>query len=309
MKKGFFAVVLSTVFLLTIVVSSLFAPSASADGLKKVVAVSRFENKTSYGTGGAYDIGNGMADQLTDALTQSGQFTVLERQTLGDVIGEQDLASSGRTMKSKSARTGKITSAQILIKGAVTEYSRSSSGSDTGVSVMGVHVGGSKSQAHVGIIIRLIDTTTSEVLVSKRVEGKAKAGGFNLGLNVGGVGFGTRGFKKTPLGKATQIAIDNAVEAIASGLKDIPYQGRVILVKGDSVYLSAGSRTGASVGDEFTVYSLGEELVDPDTGEMLGSEEEKLGKVKIYSVKKKFSKARAVGTLEAVEKGNIIRAQ
>ncbi len=309
MKKRFTARFLLIAIAVSFLTCALFVPQAGATGLKKVVAVSRFENKTSYGTGGAWDIGNGMADQLTDALTQSGQFTVLERQTLGDVIGEQDLAASGRTMKSKSARTGKITSAQILIKGAVTEYARSSSGSDTGVSVMGVHVGGKRSEAHVGLIIRLIDTTTSEVLVSKRVEGKAKAGGFSLGLNVKGVGFGTKGFKKTPLGKATQMAIDSAVEAIAEGLRDIPYQGRVILVKGGSVYLSAGARTGASVGDVFTVYSLGEELVDPDTGEMLGSEEEKLGKVKIYSVKEKFSKARPVGTLEGVEKGNIIRAQ
>ncbi|MFQ5480405.1 MAG: CsgG/HfaB family protein [Thermodesulfobacteriota bacterium] len=304
----------STRFLFIVLAVSLFTsvlyiPLASAGGLKKVVAVSRFENKTSYGTGGAWDIGNGMSDQLTDALIQSGNFVVLERQTLGDVIGEQDLASSGRTMKSKSARTGKITSAQILIKGAITEYDRSSSGSDTGVSVMGVHVGGSKGEAHVGLIIRMIDTTTSEVLASKRVEGKAKSGGLNFGINVGSVGFGTKGFKKTPLGKATQIAIDNAVEAISSGLENIPYQGRVILVKGESLYLSAGTRTGAAVGDEFTVYSLGEELVDPDTGEMLGSEEEKLGKVKIYSVKEKFSKARAVGTLNGAEKGNIIRAQ
>lgn len=124
-----------------------------------------------------------------------------------------------------------------------------------------------------------------------------------------GVGFGTEAFKKTPLGKATQEAIDSAVEAIAEELRKVPYQGRVILVKGDTIYLSAGRRTGASVGDEFTVYSRGEELVDPDTGEVLGSEEEKLGRVKIYSVKEKFSRARAVGTLKGVQKGNIIREE
>jgi curli biogenesis system outer membrane secretion channel CsgG len=300
-------VLLALVF--TLLGALYLAPGAGATGLKKVVAVSRFENKTSYGSGGAWDIGNGMADQLTDALVQSGQFVVLERQTLGDVISEQDLAASGRTTKSRSARTGKLTSAQILIKGAVTEYSQASSGSDTGVSVMGVRIGGAKKEAHVGLIIRLIDTTTGEVLVSKRVEGKAKAGSFGLGINIKGVGFGTKGFKKTPLGKATQIAIDNAVEAIAEGLRNVPYQGRVILVKGNNIYLSAGRRTGASVGDVFTVYSRGEELIDPDTGEMLGSEEEKLGKVKIFSVKEKFSKARPVGTIEGVEKGNIIRAE
>ncbi len=309
MRQRYFTRFLFIVLAVSLFGATVFISSASAGTLKKVVAVSRFENKTSYGTGGAWDLGDGMSDQLTDALIQSGKFVVLERQTINDVIGEQDLASSGRTMKSKSARTGKITSAQILIKGAITEYDRSSSGSDTGVSVMGVHLGGSKGEAHVGIIIRLIDTTTSEVLASERVEGKAKSGGMNFGINVGSVGFGTKGFKKTPLGKATQLAIDNAVVAIVEGLKDIPYQGRIVLVKGNNLYLSAGKRTGASVGDEFTVYSLGEELVDPDTGEMLGSEEEVLGRVKIYEVKEKYSKARAVGALNGVEKGNIIRGQ
>ncbi|MEE8575534.1 MAG: CsgG/HfaB family protein [Thermodesulfobacteriota bacterium] len=281
-------------------------PSASsAAGLKKVVAVSRFDNKSAWR--GQWQLDDGMSDQLTDALMQSGQFTVLERETLGDVIGEQDLAASGRTMKSKSARTGKLTSAQILIKGAITEFQSNSSGSGAGIKIRGISLGSKKGEAHVGLIIRMINTTTGEVIASERVEGKAKAGGFNLGLDIGSVGFGTSSFKKTPLGKATQIAIDNAVEIIASTLRELPYQGRVIKVSGEEVYLSAGERNGASVGDEFRVYTVGEELVDPDTGEMLGSEEEEIGRVKIYKVAEKYSKARPVGSVEGISKGSIIR--
>src|SRR6266403_2223208 len=51
--------------------------------LKKIVAVSSFENKTTWR--GQVDLGDGMADQLTDALMQSGQFSVMERQHLGAV--------------------------------------------------------------------------------------------------------------------------------------------------------------------------------------------------------------------------------
>jgi len=290
-----------------IITGFIFTPYAMASGLKKVVAVSRFENKTSWS--GQWKLDDGMTDQLTDALMQSGQFVVLERETLSDVMGEQDLASSGRAMKSKSAATGKLTSAQILIKGAITEFEAESSGSGTGIGFGGVRIGGRNEEAHVGLIIRLIDTTTGEVLDSKRVEGKASSGGFALGLNVGGVGFGTDGFKKMPIGKATQMAIDSAVEFIAAKLRTLPFQGSVIKVTDDTVYISASDKTGAAVGDAFTVYSVGEELVDPVTGEILGSEEEEIGSVTITQVKEKYSTARAVGDIKSMKAGDIIRSK
>jgi len=111
---------------LTLATLSLTAITHAAT-LKKIVAVSSFENKTTWR--GQVDLGDGMADQLTDALMQSGQFTVMERQQLGAVVAEQDLANSGRAQKSQSAQTGKLVNAQILIKGTVTEFQENSSGS------------------------------------------------------------------------------------------------------------------------------------------------------------------------------------
>jgi len=290
--------------LICLMLMGFFFTSHALAGAKKVVAVSNFENKTSYS--GQWSLDNGMADQLTDALIQSGEFVVLERQTLSDVMDEQDLAQSGRMMKSKSARTGKLTSSQILVKGTVTEFQAKSEGSSSGISMFGLSLGGSSGNAHVGIIIRLIDTTTGQVLDSKRVEGKAESGGFEFGLDLGIVDFGTDSFQNTPMGKATQMAIDEAVEFISAKLRGIPFKGRIIQVKNEDIYLSAGKRNGSSVGDTFTVFSVGEELIDPDTGEILGSEEEELGTVKIYEVKEKYSKAK-IGSGAIVKRGDTIR--
>jgi hypothetical protein len=212
------------------------------------------------------------------------------------------MAASGRFQKSRSARTGKLTSAQILVKGTITEFESKSSGSGSGIGLYGFRIGGKKAEAHVGLIIRLIDTTTGEVLDSQRAEGKAKSGGFKLGVDISGIDFGTEGFQKTPLGKATQIAIDNAVEFVASKLRALPFQGRIIKVKADEIFLSASKKHDVSVGDEFNVFSVGEELIDPDTGELLGREEEEIGKVKVFQVKDKYSKARPIG-----KKGDVIR--
>lgn len=281
-----------------------FCSSLVFAGAKKIVAVSNFENKTSYS--GQWRLDNGMADQLTDALIQSGEFVVLERQTLSDVMDEQDLAQSGRMMKSKSAKTGKLTSSQILIKGTVTEFQAKSEGSSSGINMFGLKLGSKSGDAHVGMIIRLIDTTTGQVLDSKRVEGKAESGGFEFGLDLGGIDFGTDSFQNTPMGKATQMAIDEAVEYISEKLRGVPFKGRIIQVKNEDIYLSAGTRNGSSVGDMFTVYSVGEELVDPDTGEILGSEEEQIGSVEIFEVKEKYSKAKVVSG-NRIQEGDAIR--
>ena len=282
------------------------SPSHAAT-LKKIVAVANFENKTSWQ--GQVSLGNGMADQLTDALMQSGQFIVMERQNIKEVITEQDFANSGRVQKAKSAETGKIVAAQILVKGTITEFDNNSSGSASGIGIAGFRVGNKKEEAHVGLIIRLIDTTTGEVLASERVEGKASAGGVKFGVNTGGVQFGTEGFDKTPMGKAVQMTIDEAVAKIAEKLKDVPFQARVIKVNSDDeVLISGGEKTGMATGDTFTLYSVGEDLVDPTTGEQLGAELEKKGTVKVTSVQEKYGKAKLEKAMSGIKVGDIVKA-
>ncbi|MBI4390117.1 MAG: hypothetical protein HY580_08045 [Nitrospinae bacterium] len=261
-----------------------FVPAHAA--LKKTVAVSRFEVSV-----GKPALGNGMADMLTDSLIQSGNFAVLERQTLEDIIGEQDLAASGRAAASKAAQTGKLVPAQILIKGTVTEFEEQSGSGGTGIGFGGFSIGSSSTTAHVAVILRIIDTTTGEVLDSARVEGKAEGSGLKFGASVGGVDFGTEGFAKTPLGKATQIAIDNAVLKIVERLKAVPIAGRIVKVAGGDIYTNLGERNGVAPGDVFQVFAPGEELINPDTGERLGSEKTKMGSIKITTVQEKFSKA------------------
>jgi curli biogenesis system outer membrane secretion channel CsgG len=134
--------------------------SDSKSKFKKVIAVSRFEQRAQYRHYGK--MGTGMADQLADALVNSNNFIVVERQTLSDVLGEQNLANSGRAAKSKSAQIGKIVPAQILIKGTVTEFEEKSGGSGSGFSFGGIKVGSDAAEAHVAVILRIIDSSTGQ---------------------------------------------------------------------------------------------------------------------------------------------------
>ena len=293
----------ATLCALLIFMSPVFAQNA----LKKLVAVEEFENKA--GAASTWKIGTGMADMLTDALIQSGNFIVLERQAIQSVIAEQDFAASGRTTQAGStAQIGKMPPAQILIRGSVTEFQEDTGGGGQGLNIKGFNLNMKKGESHVAVIIRLIDTSTGEVLDSQRVEGKAEKGGLGLGYSGGGYGFGSNGFTDSPLGKACQIAIDRAVEYVTNHMAGMPWQGKVVTVKDNIVVINSGTNVGIKPGDKFEIYRKGEEFIDPDTGMSLGSETSKIGEIEVVSAMEKFSKATPVSG-SGFEAKDIVKAK
>ena len=260
--------------------------------IKKTVAVFDFENDSGYDNW--HRIGRDFSDQLSDALVQSGKVIVLTRKDLDVVLAEQDLANSNRFAKSNSAKIGKAIPAQILVKGKITDFEENTSSGGQGLRIKGFSLGAKKSSATIGVIIQLIDSTTGEILDSKRIDGEAKSGGLSFGYS-GSFDINSSGFKKTPVGKAAQMAIDRAVHYLTKKLANVPWRGKVILTKEDTIFVNAGMNAGIEQGDLFEVYREGESLIDPDTGMDLGSERSRIGDIKVFEVREKFSKARLLG--------------
>lgn len=73
-------------------------------GTKKRIAVADFEDKSAHPWWTGDNVGTGMSDMLATALMESGRFTVLERQRVEDIIGEQDLVSAGRISKKNRSK-------------------------------------------------------------------------------------------------------------------------------------------------------------------------------------------------------------
>ncbi|MDD2237712.1 MAG: CsgG/HfaB family protein [Kiritimatiellae bacterium] len=278
-------------------------------GLKHAIGVKGFDNEA--GWRGSFDIGNNLSIMLESALMDSGRFVVVEREKLTDVIAEQDLAASGRTAKAKDvAQTGKIRPAKYLATGAVTEVEEEQSGTGGGIGFGGFRVGGSKSEAQVTVIVKLIDTTTGEIVAKERVVGKAGKSGLDLGMNKFGIDADLGGFKKTPMGQAAQDCINQAAAFIAKKMEEFPFDGSVVKAGSNGVIINRGEQFGVTEGMILVMAEEGEVLMDPDTGEVLDKEEgEQIGRLKVTKVREKISYCDVIEGEEDPEPGTVVLAE
>ncbi len=191
-------------------------------GPKARVAVADFDVKAAKAT---FEIGSGLREMLVTALMNSNRFSVVERQALAAVMQEQELAASSAT-PSGGPQRGKIKTADLIITAAVTEFEPEASGGSAGVGgggsvgsgILGGLLGAALNKAHMALDIRIIDSSTSEVLAATRVQGQASdiAGGIMAGLfGRHGLTGGLSAYANTPMEKAIRICIIEAVRYIS----------------------------------------------------------------------------------------------
>jgi len=261
---------------------------AGQNGMRYSIMVTKFENRS--GWHGHWDLGDAWGAVLTDSLNATGHFIVLgEKDMRREAMAEQDLAASGRTAGGgKQVVTGQMTPAQLLVKGDITHFDPGTSGGKGGIGFGGIRIGAGGGTSEINAVMYIIDSSTGQVLASKKCYGKVTKTGLSVGISKGGFSGDVGGFKKTNAGKAVEQAVDEGVAYLISMLDEIPWTGDVIMVKGQKVYINRGAREGVTEGRVFQVGKL-TTIRDPNTGEILDQEVETSGKIRVTNVKEKLS--------------------
>ncbi len=277
--------------------------------LRYSITVSTFENKA--GWAGQWDIGNGFTEMMTNALQESGWFIVLgDKEMRVEALEEQDFGESGRTAKGKKTpKVGRMTPAQLLVKGAVTHVQDTTTGGSGGINIQGLQIGGEKDKAEINITIYLVDSETGQVKASTSVVGQShrKGGGIGyFGSGLKGITGGISGHKVDNVGKACEDAVGQAVDYLIRQLESIPWEGSISMAKDDKIIINRGQREGVAVGQKFSVGDA-EELVDEDTGEVLDVEMTKVGVIEVTSVKEKIAYCKALEGGDKIQKGMSIQ--
>ncbi|MEN3034277.1 MAG: CsgG/HfaB family protein [Aquificaceae bacterium] len=167
-------------------------------------------------------IGEGLADMLVTALVQTGCFRVVERAVMNEIREELELAGI------RPQQT--LRAADFIVTGAITALESRASGASGGGGVViptpfgiGLGVKGGKSNAHIGLDMRIINVRGGEIISSRAVEGKSDRWNFGIGGAgiLGGIPVGGwfNQFKNTPMEEAVRDLIARAVALIVEDTK------------------------------------------------------------------------------------------
>lgn len=270
----------------------------SVKGPRRTVAVGKFDSIGSFAANyGDWSIGGGLSSMFVTALREADRFIVVERANLQQVLAEQELAAGGLTRQEGRPQMGNLQNAQIIIYGAVTEFDTGSKGGGLNLGVssgaLGSLLGGGASlQGKSGTVafdIRLVDTSSGEIIDSFTVKETAKSRSFDVNAGYKGINMGTNQFYKTPLGQAARKAITTAVQKIARRSEDVNWSSSVVDYDAGEVYINFGENAGLKSGDKFVVERIVKRLTDPVTGELLSVRKKELGVVTLTGVEQRLS--------------------
>ncbi len=236
-------------------------------GLKRVVAISRFSNETEYAKGAFYDkendpIGKQALDILSAKLAASGKFVLLERVDADKIQTEID----------NYGAVSKKVPADYLIIGSVTEYGRKTTGE------VGLVSRKKKQTVEAGVNIRLVDVRTGQVIYSEEGKGEADIESSTV-LGMGGV----QGYDSTLNDKAISAAIEKLVDNIEKTCMDRPWKSYILSYDDDGMIIAGGEKQGIRKGNVFPVYERGKQVENPQTGMMIELPGKQVAKVKVIS--------------------------
>lgn len=262
--------------------------AAPANGLKRTVAVYQFDTSAAAGA----TTPDALIEMLTDALVKDGRFVVVERADLSNIATEQTLGGQASTTAETAAGAGQMIGASLIINGTVTKFEPNAGANN--LAIGGLPVGASLSNGHavIAIALRVINSTTGQVLTTVKAQGTASSSAMGVsGSNTSGAAVSFDTMKNTPLGKAAEDAIDRAVPQIALAAGNTPWTALVIEVDDGKVYVNAGSDQNLQAGVVLHVRRKTKSLVDPGTGVVLDTLFSDVGTIRIDAVRPKTSTA------------------
>ena len=236
-----------------------------------------------------------MNGQLIDRINATRKFQVVARSDLDDILKEQDFASSGNVdLNDKSAaQQFKIAGVKYLVVTTVDDfqdYNEVATFQGTGRSA-------TKRVIRLSCVGKIYDSTTGKLLESTNFQISNKDVSENKTYSV----------RDSNLNEDLLVAIAREMSGkIANRVTDVIFPPKVLSKRDKQITINRGDGTDVAVGQIWNVFTLGEELIDPDTKESLGREEILIGKVKITGVLPKTSTAEIIEDL-GIDKEAVLR--
>jgi len=262
------------------------------DYVKPTIAVMKFEDRS--GARGM-NAGEGMKDVMVDRLLATKRFQVIERPEIDSILGELRLQGSGATRTQRRAALGRIKNVQYLLKGTITDFGVVSGGSSffgTG----GLRLFGGGDRAVMGVTLYVVEVESGQIICSRSIEESVRAKEGSARAGAKGLTFGGSSFYRTPLGRAARKVIGKAVREVCESIDARKWRPRIALVQpGGVVVINGGKDRDVKRGSVYGVFAAGEAIIDPDTGDRIGTQPGPLcGHIRVTRVHPRYSVAQLV---------------
>ena len=270
---------------------------------KPVISIQPFIDKAGVGS----QIASAITDMMTTELMNTGAFDIVERERLGEIGAEQKLGQSGLVDSSTAPKVGKLTGAEYMITGAITQFHYQTPG---GAAILpGVGGGFVSNTGYVTLDVRIVSNTTGRVTFTSRQEGAATNSSGAL-ISVFG-GFGTIKHGGV-MAAATQKAVSKVADDIRARIGGGATSGggsasglHVLCVSGNSVTIDAGSSLGARRGQHYAVYSESGVIKGLD-GSVLGIEKNFKSVIVVEDVNPNYSTAKIIKGSKDLKRGDLL---
>jgi len=256
-----------------------------------------------------------MQSKIIEKLQKSGMFEILEREATSDdsAVTEAQVAEARnkqveRRGQAPIAPRQVVIPADFILTPEIVGFnltSQSGQGLDLGRLIensgLGGILGGSRSKkqdvkATTELNLRIFAADTRVMLDSASGKGESSQKSVSVDGTIFGVGVSDNKFSESPVGKAMDQAIEQAVKKICDRLSKEHWKASVAAVSKETgrVTINRGSTSGLEVGMEFTVMSVGASTVDDETGVVIPGDEVPVGRVKVVRVESGYAFAEVI---------------
>ena len=224
-------------------------------------------------------------------LHKTRSFTLLERERLQAIVGEQALIASSLADLQEQVKLGRMLGADYLLVSSIQDLHADRE--EKTIQLTGRKV--VKRHGTAVIDWRLVSVATGEVRDTDQVS-----------LSLDEESFAQLQ-ARSPGAQVAPTILSACSQRMAADLGRRASPIVVVHVAGDEVYLNRGMGVIAQ-GEEFDVWRQGQQLVDPQSGRKLGGADTKVALVRVARVEGDYSVARLVsGAVKAEDAGAICR--
>lgn len=252
-----------------------FTAPADSKKIKVVVAPVRFDaGSFTIGTEtiSAQKVAKDIQQQVSSALSNTGRFSILDREIGPDIQKELDMITTGEAPRAETGKLGQAVTADIIWTGhidtlAYNRHARQLRSSDREL----VSYSGGW-----GVSQKLVNVATRQVMLSDSLQGKAP----DVAPTTMGSGINA--------GQVLQGMESSIANEIVASILARTFPITVVSRDGNTVVLSQGGQS-VKVGARYALVAMGKEIKDPQTGESLGRMESPCCEVVIDKVTPKLS--------------------